>query len=50
MNDKEEAFFLFLLLMILKGFNEIRKIEGEELNGLWKEWASRFKKIFQNKL
>jgi len=42
MKEKETAFFLFLLFMILKGFNETRKIEGEDLNGLWKEWASRF--------
>jgi hypothetical protein len=41
MKKKETIFFLFLMFIIMKGFKETRKIEGEDLNGIWKEWASR---------
>jgi hypothetical protein len=35
MKEKEAAIFLFLLLfIIMKGFNETSKIEGEDLNGI----------------
>jgi hypothetical protein len=34
MKEKEATIFLFLLFIIMKGFNETRKIEGEDLNGI----------------
>jgi hypothetical protein len=34
MKGKVATFFLFLLFIIMKVFNETREIEGENLNGI----------------
>jgi len=39
--EKKAIFFLFLVFIIVKGFNETRKIEGVDLNGIFKEWTNR---------
>jgi hypothetical protein len=42
MKEKETTFFFSFLFLIMKGFNGTREIEGEDLNGISKEWANRF--------
>jgi chloramphenicol O-acetyltransferase len=41
MKENEATFFMFLLFKIMKCFNETKKMEGEKLNGIWKERDSR---------
>ena len=48
MKEKGATFFLFLLFIIMQGFNKTRKIVGEDLNGIWKEWTSRILEVFRN--
>jgi len=46
--EKRSNNFLVPAVYNYAGFQRDKKIEVVDLNGMWKEWVSRFKKIFLN--